>query len=84
MGAGAVISVLPGNRSPEAGLALAAFERFRNNPGEALRTATSGKELISRGFKADVDLASELNVSLSTPRLVDLRVRTGKNFRQHV
>jgi 2-phosphosulfolactate phosphatase len=71
IGAGAVISALSGTRSPEASLAAAAFDHFRDCLAQALRESASGKELISRGFGADVGLAAELNVSESVPRLVN-------------
>lgn len=71
IGAGAVIASLPASRSPEADLAVAAFERFREDLAGTLYRASSGKELIERGFASDVDLAAELNVSSSVPRLVD-------------
>jgi 2-phosphosulfolactate phosphatase len=71
VGAGAVIVALPGTRSPEADLAAAAFERFRGNLAEMLYRCCSGRELIERGFSADVDLAAEWNVSRSIPRLKD-------------
>jgi len=71
IGAGAVIGSLPGSRSPEADLAVAAFERFREDLSGSLRRSCSGKELIQRGFATDVDLAAELNVSLNVPRLVN-------------
>jgi 2-phosphosulfolactate phosphatase len=71
IGAGAVIASLPGSRSPEAHLAVASFERFREDPPGAMRSSSSGKELIERGFELDVDLAAQLNVSGNVPRLVD-------------
>ena len=71
VGAGAVIAACPGNRSPEAELAAAAFQRFRLDLLQALRTSSSGKELIERGFGLDVELAAELDVSVNVPRLVD-------------
>jgi 2-phosphosulfolactate phosphatase len=71
IGAGAVIDSLPGSRSPEADLAVAAFERFRDHLPGSLQRSSSGKELIQRGFAADVDLAAELNVNLNVPRLVN-------------
>jgi 2-phosphosulfolactate phosphatase len=70
LGAGAVIAALPASRSPEAELAAAAFERFRHDLVGALRSSSSGKELIERGFAADVNLAAELDVSEILPRLV--------------
>ncbi len=69
VGAGAVIAALAGNRSPEAALACAAFHHFRDGLGEALRESVSGKELMERGFKFDVDIAAQLNVSENVPRL---------------
>ena len=70
IGAGAVAAQLPGKRSPETELAVACFERFRSHLGEALHQASSGKELIERGFVQDVDLAAELDVSTTVPQLV--------------
>jgi 2-phosphosulfolactate phosphatase len=69
IGAGAVISHLPGARSPEAELAAACFEHFRADLAGALRKSGSGKELIERGFACDVDLAAESDVSTCVPRL---------------
>jgi 2-phosphosulfolactate phosphatase len=69
--AGAVISALSRTRSPEAALAAAAFDYFRNDLPQALRQSVSGKELIERGFGRDVDVAAELNVSENAPRLAD-------------
>ena len=70
-GAGSVIACLPGRRSPEAEVAVAAFEHFRGNLRSALRECGSGKELIDRGFAADVDLAAQHDVSDNVPLLVD-------------
>jgi 2-phosphosulfolactate phosphatase len=71
IGAGAVIASLPGNRSPEAELAAASFERFHADPGGALPQSSSGKELIERGYGRDVELAAECDVSMNVPRLMD-------------
>jgi 2-phosphosulfolactate phosphatase len=71
LGAGAVIAHLPGTLSPEARVALAAFEWARPNLAEALTECSSGRELIERGFPRDVDLAAELDVSAAVPLLVD-------------
>jgi 2-phosphosulfolactate phosphatase len=70
-GAGSVIACLPGRRSPEAQTAVAAFECLRPNLNAALRQCGSGKELIERGFGADVDLAAQYDVSRHVPLLVD-------------
>ena len=71
VGAGAVITSLPGKKSPEAQLAAAGFEYFRKTLQQTLRHCGSGKELIKRGFAADVELAAEFNVSSNVPCLRD-------------
>lgn len=67
IGAGAVIAELPGSRSPEADLAVAAFERFRSSLEETISNCGSGRELAQRGFHRDLELASALNVSQAAP-----------------
>jgi len=62
---------LPGSRSPEAVLAVAAFDGFRKDLTQALRQSASGKKLSERRFGLDIDVASDLNVSRNVPRLVD-------------
>jgi 2-phosphosulfolactate phosphatase len=69
IGAGAVLSMLPGSRSPEAELAVAAFERFRGELGGALLRCGSGKELVARGFRCDVESAADYGVSAAVPFL---------------
>jgi 2-phosphosulfolactate phosphatase len=76
LGAGAVISALRGSRSPEACAATAVFDSFRSRLHDVLRACSSGKELIERGFDADVDLAAELDTSLSVARLLGPEIRS--------
>ncbi len=71
IGAGAIISSLSGDRSPEAGSAVAAFQFAQPRLTDLLRGCSSGKELIERGFGRDVDLAAQLNVSQVAPVLRD-------------
>jgi 2-phosphosulfolactate phosphatase len=71
VGAGAVIASLPGRKSPEAQLAAAGFESLRKTLPQMLRDCVSGKELIERGFAADVELAAGLDVSSNVPWLRD-------------
>jgi len=68
-GAGAIVAALAGTRSPEARLAVAAFEACRERLREYLKTCSSGQELIGRGFGEDVDLAAALDASHHTARL---------------
>lgn len=63
IGAGAILSYLDGCRSPEAEAAIAAFQQAKTHLGNALKQCSSGKELIARGFGADVELAGTLNAS---------------------
>ncbi len=71
LGSGAILQNLPGRRSPEADAALAVFEKFSSQIESALLWCSSGKELIERGFKQDVVLAGECNVSGTVPLLVN-------------
>ncbi|MDJ0593102.1 MAG: 2-phosphosulfolactate phosphatase [Pleurocapsa sp. MO_226.B13] len=71
IGAGAIISYLQGSLSPEAQLAMAAYQGVRKHLSHLVKQCGSGKELITRGFAQDVDLAAELNVSNCVPTLID-------------
>lgn len=71
IGAGAVIHALEGTRSPEAETAAHVFEAFRDDLESVLCTSGSGKELIGRGFAADVRLAAALDASRCVPVLKD-------------
>lgn len=70
-GAGAIIARLPGSRSVEAQAAVAVFEAARQELPGFLRRAASGRELIERGFAADVALAAELDADACAPQLTD-------------
>jgi 2-phosphosulfolactate phosphatase len=69
IGAGAIIKSLPGRLSPEAHVAVAAFESVGTGLRNQLLQCSSGRELVDRGFAADVELASELDVSHTVPLL---------------
>lgn len=71
IGAGAIISYLDGNPSPEAIGAEAAFKEAKSRLGEYLAQCSSGKELIERGYPEDVRLASLLNTSDCVPTLIE-------------
>lgn len=75
-GAGAILAALdPAHAathprcSPEAAAARAAFVAVRPRLAEDLADTASGRELVARGFAADVVLAGELDVSPLVPRL---------------
>lgn len=69
LGAGAVIAAMSGNKSSEAKAAQAMFEQ--SDVAEAIRSAASARELIERGFAADVDVAAQVDVSTVVPVLGD-------------
>lgn len=71
LGAGAIIECLDGQKSPEAETAVAGFRNAQADLHDTLRRCGSGKELIGRGFAADVQLAGQLNVSDAAPLLLD-------------
>lgn len=67
IGAGAILSYLHGSLSPEAELALVAFQKFQQDLLGYLKKCSSGKELIAAGFEPDVELAGVYNVSECVP-----------------
>jgi 2-phosphosulfolactate phosphatase len=71
IGAGAVISYLKGHLSPEARSAVAAYLGVHQPLEHLIEQCGSGQELIERGFKQDVDLASKIDVSDCVPTLVN-------------
>jgi 2-phosphosulfolactate phosphatase len=70
MGAGAIISGLKGKRSPEAAAMAAAF-RSASSAGllDAMKSCSSGLELIEAGYEEDVTLAADIDVSVTVPLL---------------
>jgi 2-phosphosulfolactate phosphatase len=70
LGAGAILSLLGAAApSPEARAAMAAFAAAAPDLTRQLSESASGRELIERGFAADVALAAELDVSRAVPFL---------------
>lgn len=76
VGAGAIIQNLPGRLSPNAQVAVAAYQSVATTLKSWVQQCPSGQELIGIGFGADVDLATDLNVSVNVPTLVDGAYRT--------
>jgi 2-phosphosulfolactate phosphatase len=70
-GAGAILARLRGSLSPEASVAAAAFAHAEGRLGALLADCASGRELLSRGFEADVRLAAALDASPVAPELRD-------------
>ncbi len=78
-GAGALIAALTQrgwtDLSPEALSAQAAYESVRGHELDALLHCASGRELAELGYRADVEVAAEVNRSHSVPRLRDGQFR---------
>jgi 2-phosphosulfolactate phosphatase len=68
LGAGAILSRLPGIRSPEAAAMVAVFESCRDTLVDTLDRCGSGRELAARGHHQDKLIAGELDVSTCVPR----------------
>lgn len=80
VGAGAILSFLTGEPSPEAAAARAVFDASETKLAALLRACATGQELIGRGFGGDVDCAAELNADATAPRLCH---ETGNVFAFH-
>ena len=80
LGAGAILSLLGGELSPEASSAVAEWSDAFNNVAEILAQCLSGQELIERGHGADVEYASGFGVSDVVPVLVNGAFRTATQF----
>nr|WP_275955976.1 hypothetical protein [Nocardioides aquaticus] len=66
--------------SPEAGLAVAAWQAVADDPAAALRACAGGRELAAAGFGEDVDVAAAVDVSDAVPVLLDGAFRGGRRW----
>lgn len=71
IGAGAIISYFHGELSPEAMIAKRVYEASHDNLLNMLESCVSGVELIDKDHANDVILASQLNVNMIVPQLID-------------
>ena len=71
LGAGAILSYLRGEFSPEAMAAKSIFECYREDLYEIISNSVSGKQKQSKNLEMDVRLACELNISHSIPVLMN-------------
>jgi 2-phosphosulfolactate phosphatase len=81
LGAGAILSWLPGSRSPEAETALATFERYHDTLLATLDQCGSGRELAGRGHHNDTLIAGALDVSRCVPRFDGMLDEVGQRRR---
>ncbi len=69
LGAGAILSYLEGEKSPEAEVCIGAFHNTKQKIDALIWEGGSGRELRERGFEADVKHSSQLNVYQTVPIL---------------
>lgn len=69
LGAGAVVAALDGSKSPEATTAERMFAAAGGDLKQLVRSCASAREIIDRGFAADVDLAVDFDCSDVVPVL---------------
>lgn len=69
LGAGAILSYLAGDKSPEAMAAEGSFYQLENQLSSALVDCASGRELAAKGFESDVRHAAKLNLYASVPMM---------------
>lgn len=71
LGAGAILSSLPQEKSPEARACEGAFVQVRDDLHAMLWECGSGRELREKGFGMDVQHAARLNVYETVPHMRD-------------
>ncbi len=69
LGAGAILSYLEYDKSPEAQVSVGAFKSIQNHLEEIIWDCGSGRELRQSGFEADVQYALKLNLYNSVPQM---------------
>lgn len=71
LGAGAILTAMTGEPSPEARAAIAAFHDAAPHLPEVLSRCASGLELGGKGWQSDVEYAARLDVSTTVPVLTN-------------
>jgi 2-phosphosulfolactate phosphatase len=71
LAAGAIISALPGTRSPEAAAAAATFEAMHGDLENVLKGTASGRELQEKRNCNDAEIGAQIDCSDCVPRLID-------------
>lgn len=69
VGAGAVIAVLTGSRSPEAEAAADAWHTAAPRVGDVVASCVSGREVLARGWERDLEFAVDIDASRYVPLL---------------
>ncbi|WML56164.1 2-phosphosulfolactate phosphatase [Neobacillus sp. PS2-9] len=69
LGAGAILSYIEGKKSPEAEFCMTSFLHSKDKLNNFIWDCGSGRELRKRGYEADVNHCSRLNVYPTVPLL---------------
>lgn len=67
LGAGAILSHMQGDKSPEALAVEGIYRQLKDNLRSNLLDCASGRELVAKGFKGDVEHASQENLYSTVP-----------------
>ncbi len=70
LGAGAILTHLGPDKSPEARLCETAYQNCRTDLAELIWDSTSGRELRQLGYGRDVEIATALDSEISVPQMV--------------
>lgn len=71
LGAGAILSKIEGDRSPEVEVCIGAYESVEHKIHQLIWESGSGSELRQRGFESDVKHCSRLDTTDTVPMLKD-------------
>lgn len=71
LGAGAILSKMNGDQSPEAELCSNAFKGVKDRVQDLIRECGSGRELRLKGYEKDVIHASQIDSFKTVPVLID-------------
>ena len=70
LGAGAILELLGGSKSPEARVCISAYQNSKTELKELIVDSSSGRELKAMEFSEDVDFCSQINIYKEVPVLV--------------
>ncbi|OCA87524.1 2-phosphosulfolactate phosphatase [Bacillus sp. FJAT-27225] len=80
LAAGAIVSLLEGEKSPEALVCEGAYSQQRDNISNLIWESGSGRELREKGFEADVTHCSRIDVYTEVPLLRNGHFTTQKTL----
>ena len=69
LGAGAILELLDGTKSPEAKVCIGAYKNSKPELDELIFDSSSGRELSNMGFPEDIKFCSQINVFKEVPIL---------------